>query len=73
MAQGRQEPRGLTTAEIRQLFVEMGLGSEREREKMLAPSSPAYEQGEKATIWIEATTGTATWQMTSEEGNAELE
>lgn len=73
MAQDRQELRDLTTAEIRQAFIEMGLGSETERAKILELRSPAYEQGEKAIAWIDATTGTATWQMLSEEGNAELE
>lgn len=73
MTQKRGEPGQLTTAEIRRMFIEMGLGSQPKREKLLEPRSPISEQGEQPIMWIDASTGTATWQLPSEEDDAELE
>lgn len=73
MARNRQELRDLSTAEIRQVFVEMGLGSKTKREKMLHTGSLISEQGEKPIVWIDTSTDTATCQFPPGEESAELE
>ena len=73
MTRERQKPRDLTMDEIGNVFVEMGLATETEREKILKLNLPISEQGETVITWIDASTGTAAWQLPLEEGNAELE
>lgn len=59
--------------EIYQAFEEMGLASEDERQNLLNSWLASSQPSEPPMLWIEASSGTSSWEEAKEQRNAKLE